>query len=70
MKIKNLRYIEATNTLINMDVTIDGQTVPFTYHPDDEAPGRADQRGPEHEHHLHRSSLAAEEHPSILEMRR
>lgn len=36
--IANLRYVEATNTLIDMDVTIDGTVMPFTYHPDDREP--------------------------------
>lgn len=47
-KIDNLRYVEATKTLIDMNVTLGpdyaspwhepGEVIPFTYHPDDGTP--------------------------------
>jgi len=38
--ISNLRYADAGNTTIDMDVSgwIDGETIPFTYHPNDTEP--------------------------------
>lgn len=39
MHITNLRYVDDTHTLIDMDVTLDtGETIPFTYSPTDQAP--------------------------------
>lgn len=38
--LSNLRYAEPSNTLIDMEVTgwlDDSETIPFTYHPDDQA---------------------------------
>lgn len=38
--ISNLRYVEPTNTLIDMDVggVFEGEVIPFTYNPADNAP--------------------------------
>lgn len=36
--ISNLRYADTQSVLIDMDVTRDDQTFPFTYAPDDDAP--------------------------------
>jgi hypothetical protein len=36
--ISNLRYADPHGVLIDMDVTRDGETFPFTYAPDDDAP--------------------------------
>ncbi|MBN9601816.1 MAG: hypothetical protein J0G33_02675 [Afipia felis] len=38
--ISNMRYADASNTTIDMDVAgwIEGETIPFTYHPDDTEP--------------------------------
>lgn len=40
VSIENLRYADPTNTLIDMSVAgwIEGETIPFTYHPGDTAP--------------------------------
>ncbi len=38
IRIENPKYIEATNTLINLDLVTDEGTLPYTYHPDDPAP--------------------------------
>lgn len=38
--ISNLRYADASNATIDMDVSglVGGETIPFTYHPDDTEP--------------------------------
>lgn len=42
--IANLKYIDPANTLIDMDVTRDGETFPFTYSPSDPASTAAEVR--------------------------
>lgn len=37
ISITNLRYVDPTNALIDMDVTREGETFPFTYSPTDGA---------------------------------
>jgi hypothetical protein len=40
IELSNLRYADAGSTIVDMDVAgvIEGETIPFTYHPDDAAP--------------------------------
>jgi hypothetical protein len=38
MQLANARYNDASHTTFDVDVTIDGETFPFSYHPQDNAP--------------------------------